>query len=205
MEMGEHADKKLVARLLTGDERAFDAYFNTYFPRLYRFALIRLDHDEDLAEETAQAALCQAISKLSTYRGEASLFTWLCTFCRHELSAQRRARSRAQGDTPLTEDDPVVRAALESLTAASSYDPDVVMSQMEIARLVQVTLDHLPALYGEALECKYVHNMSVQEIALRLDKSMKAAESILTRAREAFRDGFRSLVQEEQQMKPTSR
>jgi RNA polymerase sigma-70 factor (ECF subfamily) len=28
--------------MLTGDERAFRAFFDTYFPRVYRFALPRL-------------------------------------------------------------------------------------------------------------------------------------------------------------------
>ena len=55
--MGEHKDKRLAQRLLKGDERAFDAFFATYFPRLYRFALVRLDMDENLADETAQACL----------------------------------------------------------------------------------------------------------------------------------------------------
>ncbi len=197
--MSEHADVKLVSRVLRGDQRAFDAFFASYFPRLYRFALVRLDNDHDLAEETAQTVLCQAISKMSTYRGEAALFSWLCTFCRHEISKQWKARKRAQGDTPLREDDPAIRAALESLLANASDDPDVAVHQTEIARLVKVTLDFLPSLYADALEFKYIHDLSVRDIAERLGKSPKATESVLTRARDAFRDAFRSMVDEEQQ------
>ncbi len=196
--MVEHADRKLVERLLKGDRRAFDAFFNSYFHRLYRFALARLDYDHDLAEETAQVVLCQAISKMATYRGEASLYAWMCTFCRHEISKQWKARKRAQGDTGLSEDDPEIQAALESLLSVTSHDPDVALYQTEISRLVKVALDHLPALYADTLECKYVHGLSVREIARRIGKSNKAAESILTRAREAFRDSFRSLIHEQQ-------
>jgi len=198
--MVEHADKKLVARLLKGDRRSFDAFFNGYFLRLYRFALVRLDYDHDLAEETAQEVLCQAISKMATYRGEASLYAWMCTFCRHEISKQRKASKRARGDTALREDDPEIQAALESLLSATSYNPDVALYQAEVSRLVKVALDHLPALYADALESKYVHGMSVREIAKRIGRSSKAVESILSRAREAFRDSFRSLVHEEQRV-----
>lgn len=197
--MQENADKKLVARLLKGDSRSFDAFFNGYFPRIYRFALVRLDHDHDLAEETAQIVLCQAISKMSTYRGEAPLFSWLCTFSRHEIWKQRKARGRAQGDTPLSEDDPEIRSALESLLSATSDDPDVAVYQAELSRLVNVALDHLPALYADSLESKYVHGHSVREIADRIGKSEKATESVLTRARAAFRDCFESLIHEERQ------
>ncbi|MDX1517901.1 MAG: RNA polymerase sigma factor [Woeseiaceae bacterium] len=191
------ADLKLAQRLQQGDRASFDVFFKTYYPRLYRFALARLDGDADLADETAQVVLCQALSKMATYRGEAALFTWLCTFCRYELSKQRKARARAQGDRPLVEDDPVVRSALDSLLSESARDPDVEVYKGELARLVTVTLDELPSLYADALESKYVHDCSVREIAERIGKSEKATESVLTRAREAFRDCFNTLVAEE--------
>ena len=52
--MRESADRKLAVRLIRGDKRSFDVYFNNYFPRIYRFALVRLDNDHSLAEDTAQ-------------------------------------------------------------------------------------------------------------------------------------------------------
>ena len=88
-------DTSLARRMLAGDESAFDAFFETYFPGLYRFALARLDGNADAAEDVTQATLCAAIRKIGTYRGEAALFTWLCTFCRHELSARSRAISKS--------------------------------------------------------------------------------------------------------------
>lgn len=194
--MEQRADKKLVSRLLNGDRAAFDAFFNSYFPRLYRFALARLNHDTALAEETAQVVLCQAISKLDTYRGEAPLFTWLCTFCRYELSRQRKAAARAQGDRPVREDDPAVQAALESLLSASGNDPDARLHHREVSRLVRVALDFLPSVYADVLELKYLQDLSVRDIGRRIGKSTKATESLLTRARAAFRDSFRTLVEE---------
>ncbi|MDX1461227.1 MAG: RNA polymerase sigma factor [Xanthomonadales bacterium] len=198
--MQQAADKRLAMRILDGDRDAFDQYFNNYFPRIYRFALTRLDHDYDLAEETAQAVLCQALSKLDTYRAEAPLFSWLCTFARHEIYSQVRARGRAQGDAPLTEEDPAVRSALESLSAFAGDNPDAAAYQAELSRFVQVTLDFLPSLYADTLEAKYVHGDPVRLIARRIGKSEKATESILTRARAAFRDAFETLVAEEQRL-----
>lgn len=195
--MKESADKKLVTRLMQGDSRSFEVFFNTYFPRVYRFALSRLNHDHDLAEDAAQAALCKAISRMSTYRGEAPLFSWLCTFCRHEIYRQLKAHDRAPERAALVEDDPAVRAALESLLSVSDDDPDARVYQAELSRLICVTLDHLPALYADSLECKYVHGYSVRNIATRIGKSEKATESILTRARVAFRECFQSLFDQE--------
>lgn len=191
------ADKKLARRILEGDEKSFDAFFAGYYPRLYRFALARLDNDRSLADETAQVVLCQALSKLDTYRGEAPLFSWLCTFCRYELSRQRKARQRAQGDKPLIEDDPAVQAALDSLLGSAANDPDVALYRSELSRLVKVALDSVPSLYADVLEAKYVQDRSVKEISALLGKSPKATESILTRARAAFRDSFRTLIESE--------
>lgn len=44
----------------------------------------------------------EAILKLSTFRGEAALFTWLCTFCRHEISGYFQKENRAPQKLHLT-------------------------------------------------------------------------------------------------------
>ena len=183
-------DRALVRLMLARDEQAFDQFFQANAPGLYRFALARLDRDGDAAEEVAQATLSRAIGKLATYRGEAALFTWLCTFCRHEISAHYARRRRTAHEAPLVEEMRDVRAALESLGAASTDGPDERLRRQEVARLVQMTLDHLPGRYGDALEWKYIQELSVQEIAARSKVTPKAAESVLSRARAAFRDAF---------------
>ena len=174
--------------MLKGDATAFDRFFDTYFPRLFRFALARVEN-EDTAEELAQSTLCQAMAKLETYRGEASLFTWLCTFCRHELSAHYKKLNRHGRYLELIEEQPEVRAALESLSQS-------VLERGDTSRLVQMTLDHLPPKYGDVLEWKYIHGLSVKEISERMELGPKAVESLLTRARRAFRDSFVTITNE---------
>ena len=187
------ADRILVKRLLKGDEQAFQEFFDAYFPRLYRFALVRTRHDAEAAEEIVQVTLTQVLRKLGTYRGEAALFTWLCTFCRHEISAFYRRRSRQPQPVDLVEDLPEVRAALESLMSSGVEDPEIEMQRKEVGRLVRVALDQLQPRYGDALEWKYIEGFSVKEIAGFMDVSPKAAESVLSRARAAFRAVFASL------------
>lgn len=181
-------------RLLAGDEAAFEACFDGYFPGLYRFALPRLRHDADAAEEVTQATLCRVFSKLDTYRGEAALFTWMCTFCRHEILAFHERAGRRPVTVTLVEDSAEVAGALESLWALTGTGPEERLRREEIARRVHVTLDRLPSRYAAALEWKYIDGDSVKEIATRLGLSGKAAESLLTRARLAFRDGFTALT-----------
>jgi RNA polymerase sigma-70 factor (ECF subfamily) len=179
-------DRGLVARMRKGDEQAFEEFFAASFPPLFRFASARLP-DAAAAEDVVQAALSRAVTRLHGFRGEASLLSWLHTFCRHEISAWYESRSRRPPEVDLVEELPAVRAALESVSQGA---PDAYVQEDELRRLVQAVLDALPGHYGDALEWKYVEGLSVAEIAERLGVGPKAAESLLTRARSAFRDAF---------------
>ncbi|HKS25266.1 MAG TPA: RNA polymerase sigma factor [Thermoanaerobaculia bacterium] len=179
----EHADRFLVARLLRGDEDAFTEFFDRSFAPLVRFALPRVGN-EDAAEEVVQTTLCRAVRKLSSYRGEAALLTWLTTICRREIATYFEQRKKVPPMTDLSDDLPEIRAALESLGTEAT------MQRREVGRIVQLVLDRLPGRYGDALEWKYIDGFSVAEIAERLALAPKAAESLLTRARAAFRDAF---------------
>jgi RNA polymerase sigma-70 factor, ECF subfamily len=185
-------DRALAAEVAGGDGQAFDAFFREYFPRLYRFALSRVDNNPSLAEEVVQRTMCIVVRKMGSYRGEALLFTWLCQICRNELSAvYRQHGDELRVDVPL-DDHPAVQAALESMMG-TDHLPDATHQRDEIAGLVRATLEHLPDNYATALELKYIGGFTVAEIARRLGVGEKAAESVLSRARAAFREGFRSV------------
>lgn len=184
-------DRKLVSRLLTGEEEAFRQFLDDYASGLYRFTLPRVDHDEALAQEIVQATVVGALEDLDGFRGEATLFTWLCGCCRHQISAHyRRLKRRPQVE--LVEDAPEIRKVLDAL-AAGIDGPEDDLRRKEARRLVHLVLDHLPPRYGRALEWKYFEGLPVREIADRLGMSPKAAESVLTRARDSFRVGFKTV------------
>ena len=185
-----HIDQELVKRLLRGDARAFDQFFNEYYPKLFRFVKRRMPRDAAAAEDVAQATICRALESLHTFRGEAALMTWLCTLCRREMSARWRDSRDFAIPAALTEDDPEIRAALESLLASESSDPLLLAGRAEVRESICAALDYLPAPYADILEWKYVSDLSVVEIAKRIGRSPKATESLLTRAREAFRETF---------------
>jgi RNA polymerase sigma-70 factor (ECF subfamily) len=182
-------DRDLARRLRHGDDSAFEEFFAEYFPRVYRFARARLTGDDDAAEEVAQATLIRALDKIGTYRGEAALFVWLCSFCRHEIAAWFKRSGRAI-QVSLSDDSAATRVILDAIAALSGDDPEREYERRELSCLVHVALDHLPGKYKEALVGKYLEGASVEEIGRRLDLGYKAAESLLTRARQAFREGF---------------
>jgi RNA polymerase sigma-70 factor (ECF subfamily) len=184
-------DRRLAERLSKGEESAINEFFNTYFSRLYRFAATRM-RDDDAARDSVQQTLCRALRKIDTYRGEAALFTWLCQICRSQLSDYFEYQGRQAKRFVPVEDDPHIQAALDAM-ASPDADPQLVAGRSEISRLVQVVLDRLPVRYGDALEWKYVDGLSVDEIAQRMNLQHGAAQSLLQRARLAFREMFEQL------------
>ena len=188
-------DRKLVKRLLAGDERAFAQFFDEHFSRLYRFALARLPDDPEATREVVQSAMTKALSKMGSYRGESALFTWMCVICRHELVDWLRRNAKHRENLVLTEDFPEIRAVVESLGAPEGADPESRFQRLEAARLIQVALDALPPKYGDALEWKYIEGYSVKEIAGRLGLSHEAAQSLLARAKMAFREIYGTLAE----------
>jgi RNA polymerase sigma-70 factor (ECF subfamily) len=189
-----HVDRALARRILGGDEAAFRDVFDRFFPRLYRFALARLPGDPDAARDAVQQTFCNAIERLDTYRGEAALYTWFCQICRNVIADQYRRRERGSVRVVLLEDQPNARAILESLAASATDEPETGVLREQVHRIVEATLDALPGRYGEALEWKYVEGLSVREIAQRLKLGEKAAESLLTRARESFREAIAGMI-----------
>ncbi len=186
-------ERRLVKRMLSGEERAFDLFFDDYFPPLYRFAFSRLGGDEEIVEEVTQSTLCAAVDNLASWRGEAQLLTWLCAICRREIALQFRRRKRAPLQVELTEELPEVRAALESLWS-DEVNPEKQAARAELKGLIHIALDRLPVHYGQVLEWKYLEGFSVKEIAIRKRSTPKAVESMLTRARIAYREALSMLL-----------
>lgn len=186
-------DQALVAAMLAGDEGAFRTFFETYFPRVYRFALPRLGGDAEACKEVVQTTLTKAMRGLAGFRGESALFSWLCQICRRQIVDYLRAHRRHADNLTLIDDSPGLREALESIEAPPSDEPLHGYTMAETRQLVQSVLDRLPSRYGDVLEWKYIEGHSVEEIGARLGVGHIAAQSLLARARTAFREALETV------------
>jgi RNA polymerase sigma-70 factor, ECF subfamily len=191
-------DLEWVERMLAGDGEAFEDFARRYSKALYRFAFSRLDGDRELAREIAQTALCKVLANLRTYRGDAALLTWACACCRNEILMHFR-RARTHPEEVGLEDDVEPAVGFRPAGAGdpeAAGNPEAAALRREAAARVHMALDVLPDHYARALEWKYLERVPVKEIAARMEMRPKAAESLLTRARQAFRDGYESLRRE---------
>lgn len=185
-------DRKLAKRMLRGDERAISEFCSQYIPKLFRFACSRMPNEHEV-DDVVQVVMANAARRIETYRGEATLLTWLCQICRREISKHLAARARHQKVVSLTEDDDAA-TAVENLPASSADQPDTATRRVEAITEVQEVLDQLPDHYAQALELKYIDGLSSKEIAARFDIADEAAQSLLARARRAFRERYESSI-----------
>lgn len=184
--MHHQEDHQLVQKLINKDSVAFKVFFDTYFPRLYRFCYGRMG--ELGCEDVVQESLIKAVKGLESYRGEASLFTWLCQICRNETVNWYRKNGGER--TVSLDDNDDVRAILETMGAE---DANALEDDLSLERIVQLTLDYLPPKYSRVLEMKYLEGLSVTEMSAMLETGELAIQSMLARARKAFRTGYRDL------------
>lgn len=181
------ADLELVARMREGDRSAFETFVAAYAPRLAAFVSRRASLDPAGIEDMVQTSLIKAIRGLASFRGEAALYTWLCTICRNELAAQRRKAAR-QPIHESADAEGAARDRLLELCAPSDQEP---ANELELASQrgsVVKTLNSMPERYARVLEWKYGDGFSVEEIAGLLGITSIAAQSLLARARREFKD-----------------
>ena len=181
--MSTDEERDLIQRMRAGDVRAFQSFAEHYAPALYRFASARISDQPELVRDSVQTTLCRFMEKLDEYRGDAAIFTWLCAVCRNEIAAHFRRLRRRSVDIDEAND----------VASDGAENPEMELLAREGRDLVHVALDAMPPRYARVLEWKYVDGLSVRDIAQRMDLGEKAAESLLTRARVAFRETFERL------------
>jgi RNA polymerase sigma-70 factor, ECF subfamily len=179
-------DRQLVARMLAGEQPAFDRFFAAYARRLAAFIARRTPLQPAEIEDTVQTTLIKAIRNLRAYRGEAALYTWLCTICRSELADARRKAAR-QPVLQSTDSDSSAQAWLLGLAAPVTDEPPTAIEGAARRDAVVAVLTSLPERYAFALECKYGDGFSVEEIAGMLDLTVTDTQSVLARALNEFR------------------
>jgi RNA polymerase sigma-70 factor (ECF subfamily) len=179
-------DRALVARMRAGDQRAFDEFFNANARRLLAFVSRRSTMDMASVEDVVQNSLVKAVNHLGSYRAEAALFTWLTEICRHELVDTHRKAVRRP--THVSIDEGTTASVVAELRIPAHMEPESLLETELHAAAVMRTLQLLPQHYARALEAKYGDGLAVEAIANLLGLSTAATQSVLSRAREAFRE-----------------
>lgn len=172
-------DSDLVQGLRDQDPAAVRHLTECHLPSVWRFVYVRANGDRHLAEDIVSEAVLALVRAAAADTEIENPMAWLRSVASNKLRDHFRAAARVQHHI-----DKVAR----SVDSADENDAPRQQELSERRREVLRTMDELPDQHRLALEWKYVDKLSVREIAGRLETTEKAAESILFRARRAFRD-----------------
>lgn len=163
--IGAEADEgALLERARAGDGAALDAIVRRHYEAVYQVAF-RVLGDRELAADATQDALVKAVRALGSFRGEASLRTWLLRI------AANTARSAGRKSTTRRE----VELVPESHGGTSGGDPaSEAVARTEAERAARA-LDALPEKQRLAVSLRVYHGLSHREIAEVLGSSEGAA------------------------------
>jgi RNA polymerase sigma-70 factor, ECF subfamily len=158
--------------VLAGDRAAWRSWYDAHFDPLAAYARWRCGGLNDLADDVIQETWLTAVRRLRSFDPSKGTFgAWLCGIASNAARNALRSRKRRR-ETPLVAD----RAAPDGQTPER----------------VAAALAALPEHYEAVLRAKYLDRRTVDEIAADRGESAKAVESLLTRARQAFREAYES-------------
>ncbi|MBZ9852533.1 RNA polymerase sigma factor [Mesorhizobium sp. CA13] len=171
---------RLVARALARDSDAFRKIMKLNNQRLYRLARGMVRNDSE-AEDIVQEAYVRAFANLGTYRGDASLSTWLSRIVINEALGRLRKgrRTVAMSENPEAQ---IIRFPLNP-----SDDPERTMAQRQILALVERATDSLPDAYHAVFVARVIEGLSIEETADLLGVRPETVKTRLHRARALLR------------------
>jgi RNA polymerase sigma-70 factor (ECF subfamily) len=171
------SDAELVAAILAGSREHFDLLYDSYFTRVYRFALKRL-RDASEAEDVTQEVFLTVYRALGSWAGDSSLLVWIFGITRNKVN--RRFRGVRPRFESIEEDAATQLVAAESPTDRT-VDARRMLAQCEVAIATQLT-----PLQRRIFHMKHLRRQSIRTIAGVLGKSEDAIKANLYRMRRAI-------------------
>lgn len=148
-------------------------------PKVKKYILSKVSEGKD-AEEILQETLISASLSYPLFKGDSSFFTWVCAIANHEIAdfyRKKKIKLILFSRFPFLEN-----IISEALT------PEEELEKKQLRKEVKNILVSLSEGYSEILRLKYYQGLSMLEIAQKMKTTVKAVESRLSRAREAFRN-----------------
>lgn len=169
-------ESELISRVRAGEPAAERALYDAHVDRVYRLAF-RLAGDDELARDFTQETFIRAFERISTFRGESRLSTWLhaiaTTVSLNGLRKVKRFRTRETG-----------------LEAADGVAGGVRSAEPDLKTRLRHAIDALPDKYRTVVVMHDMEGYTHEEIAAALDMEVGTSKAQLSRARARLRESL---------------
>ena len=168
-------DYRLIELCRVGDSSAIEHFVQTYQQAIYRLALSILD-DSTEAEDATQDSLLAALRSLDSFRGTASLTTWLYSItvniCRTRLQRHKRRERLVE-----------ILGGILQVYKTRQVSAEEHAMQNESEEILWKTVHRMDEKHRIPIVLRYYHDLSVAEIATILQIPEGTVHSRLNTAR----------------------
>jgi RNA polymerase sigma-70 factor (ECF subfamily) len=178
----EQTDALLVQRTLDGDLAAYNSLVQRYQRQVFSLAYRMLGSAED-AGDLVQETFIRAYGALASFRQDASFLTWLYKIASNLCIDHLRSR-KAKGTLSLE----VELEEGREPAADRSFSPEDAAVRGAVGEVVHKAVMNLPEKYRVVVVMRHLQDMSVDEIAEKLELPSGTVKTHLFRAREMLRD-----------------
>ena len=182
------SDRDLIARVGEGDRRAFELLMERHAAAVLRLATAV--SDPSTAEDAMQQTFLNVYQRAASFRGDASVRTWLLTIARN---AAFRLRGKTRHEELVEE--PLMQLGLDA--GWGSDDPEAIAIAAERKDALRKALSLLSAEDREVLVLRDLEGLRGSEAARTLGIGERALKSRLHRARLRLAVALRALVPED--------
>jgi len=202
-------DVVMLRRAQAGDRAAYGQLVLLYQDRLFN-AVLRLCGDRDEAAELTQEAFTRGLTKLDSFRGDASPYTWLFRIAVNLAISQLRKVHRARTfslDAPMSggrgngrhdvfaEGGDQASGLVDRVSRERKGDgPSEQIEKRERDEQVLAALGRLDAEYRAVLVMRDIEGFDYQQMAEVLGLPLGTLKSRLFRARLALRDELKGYL-----------
>jgi RNA polymerase sigma-70 factor (ECF subfamily) len=171
----------IVERLKAGDEAAFRELVDTQQQRVLNVAL-GLVQNHELAEDITQEVFIEIFRSVAKFGGQSTLSTWIYRItvnkCLDAIRYQKRGKRFA-----------FITSLFRQDTGELKYEsphfdhPGIALEKKENARILFAAIEELPDNQKTAFILSQVEELPQRDIAMVMDISVKAVESLIQRAK----------------------
>lgn len=179
-------DVALVGLVQNGDRDAFHHIMRRCNQCLFRVARGVVVDDAE-AEDIVQEAYVHAFEKLATFRGEASLLTWLTRIVLNEAYGRLRQRRLTVNVEKIEGSQTDAGRVIAFPAKFGSEDPAAAAARQQVRKLIEDAIDGLPEPFRIVFVMREIEECTVEETASSLELRSETVKTRLHRARRLLR------------------
>ncbi|MEN9406859.1 MAG: hypothetical protein RLZZ455_75 [Candidatus Parcubacteria bacterium] len=165
-----------IARIKAGEKTAIVEFYKAFAPKIQLYLERRLP--KEIAHEILNDVFLDALDEIPLLKHEQNILGWLYRIARNKTIDYYRKKKLK---SVLFSQVPYLEFAAKEMT-----QPEFVLEKERIRERIEIVMRKLSTKYAIILRMHYEDGMRIKDIALSLNLTSKATESLLFRARQKF-------------------